>query len=191
MSTSTLPIDIIPVGQTLYRIHRSHLDPIFFGPQRGQPPVYRFDSGSGRFGVLYVGLGLKGAFAETLLRNPQRLMVSHAAIDARAVSEMQCDRALRVVRLYGTGLQQVGTDNAISTGPYDICGLWTDAFWDHSDQPDGIAYSSRHDPSEFCLALFDRGDMGFLVNATTTLMSMQKELGAMLDLYGKSIAPRP
>lgn len=191
LSSSGLPIDVVPAGQILYRVHRTQLEPIFFGPQRGQLPVYRFDSSSGRFGVLYVGLGFNGAFAETLLRNPQRLMVSYPDIAARAMSEVRCERALRVVRLHGTGLQQVGTDNAISTGPYDICGQWTDAFWDHGDRPDGIAYLSRHDPGEACLALFDRGDMGFTVDATTPLSSMQKQVGGVLDLYGKSIAPGP
>jgi hypothetical protein len=51
-------------------------------------------------------------------------------------SELVCRRDLRVVTLYGSVLQAVGTDNAISTGPYEPCGLWSDAFWDHPDQPD-------------------------------------------------------
>lgn len=56
-----------------------------------------------------------GALAETILRNPQRLMVSMTEVTARS---------LRVVRRHGIGLQ-VGTDNAVSTGPHgpSACGL--------------------------------------------------------------------
>ncbi|WP_280952119.1 RES family NAD+ phosphorylase [Mesorhizobium sp. C280B] len=61
----------------LHRIHRSWLDPIFWSG-RGVPPTTRFDSAGGRFGVLYAGLTLRGTLAETLLRNPQRLMVGMA-----------------------------------------------------------------------------------------------------------------
>ena len=34
---------------------------MFFGPGTGVPPTYRFDSASGAFGVLYIGLTLAGA----------------------------------------------------------------------------------------------------------------------------------
>jgi hypothetical protein len=148
-----------------------------------------FWAGRRRFGVLYVGLSRAGALVETLLRNPQRLMVAAADIAERAATELTCNRALRVVRLYGLGLQTLGTDNAISTGPYEPCGLWSDALWDHPEQPDGIEYQSRHDSSELCLALFERNDMQLLVGRTKPLPSILKEIAALLDRYGKSLSP--
>ena len=144
--------------------------------------------GSGQFGVLYVGLSCAGAIAETLLRNPHRLMVATADIADRAATELTCRRAVRVEKLYGGGLQTVGTDNAISTGPYEPCGLWSDALWSHSDSPDGIAYHSRHDSDELCIALFQRPDLEFEVKATRPLLSMLKEVAALLDRYGKSLS---
>jgi hypothetical protein len=144
---------------------------------------------SGRFGVLYVGLSRAGAVAETLLRNPQRLMVATSQIMDRTATELACLRELRVVKLYGSGLQAVGTDNAISTGPYDPCGLWSDALWDHPDQPDGIAYQSRHDSNEICLALFERPDMTFDIRSMSRLTAMLHEVAALLDAYGKSLSP--
>lgn len=101
----------------------------------------------------------RAALAETILRNPQRLMVAMNDIVSRSVSVLSCQRSLRVVRMHGAGLQAVGTDNAISTGPYGPCGLWANALGAHPDQPDGIAYQSRHDSGEICVALFERGDM--------------------------------
>ena len=82
----------------------------FSDPGRVFPPTYRIDSGSGQFGVLDVGLICAGAIAETLLRNPQRLMVATAEITDRAAAELTCRRAVRVVKLYGAGLQTIGSD---------------------------------------------------------------------------------
>jgi hypothetical protein len=173
----------------LHRIHRASLAPVFFGPGPGMPPTYRFDGASSRFGVLYVGLNRAGAVTETLLRNPQRLMVAASDITDRAATELACRRDLRVVKLYGSGLQAVGTDNAISTGPYGPCGLWSDALWDHPDHPDGIAYQSRQDSNEICLALFERPDLTFDIRSTRPLTAMLHEVAALLDAYGKSLSP--
>ena len=116
-------------------------------------------------------------------------MVATAEITDRAAAELTCRRAVRVVKLYGAGLQTVGTDNAVSTGPYEPCGLWSDALWGHSDSPDGIAYQSRHDSNELCIALFQRPDMKFEIKATRPMMTMLNEVAALLDRYGKSLSP--
>lgn len=189
LRTAGLPITVIPAGQVLHRVHRTQHGPVFFGPGTGVPPTYRFDSATGRFGVLYVGVALEGALAETILRNPQRLMVAMSEITSRSATKLACERDLRVVTMHGAGLQALGTDNAISTGPYEPCGVWADALWDHPEQPDGIAYLSRHDPSEVCLALFERQPIGFTIHETRPLPVILREVAAMLDRYGKSIAP--
>jgi hypothetical protein len=189
LGSKSLPVDLLPTGTVLHRIHRTSLAPVFFGPGPGIPPTHRFDSARSRFGVLYVGLSRAGALAETLLRNPQRLMVATSDITDRAASELACRREVRVVKLYGSGLPAVGTDNAISTGPYGPCGLWSDALWDHPDQPDGIAYQSRHNSNEVCLALFERPDLTFNITSTKPLSAMVHEIATLLDDSGKSLSP--
>ncbi|WP_266064766.1 RES family NAD+ phosphorylase [Brucella intermedia] len=189
LATKPLPVDVLPAGTILHRVHRSILPPVFFGPGDGNSPINRFDSASSRFGVLYVGLSRAGALAETILRNPQRLMVAASDILSRSATELSVQRDLRIVRMHGTGLQTVGTDNAISTGPYEPCGQWTDALWDHPDQPDGLAYQSRHDPNEICIALFERSDLAMVVHQTTPLTAMPKVIAELLNRYGKSISP--
>jgi len=186
-----LPLDIVPAGTALARVHRIANDPIFFGPGVGAPPTYRFDSPTGRFGVLYVGTHLRGALVETLLRNPRRKMVAWPDVASRATSEIRCGRDLRLARLHGAGLQQLGCDNAISTGPYDPCGAWADALWAHPEAPDGIAYQSRHDPREICLAIFERAGVEFVTGAPITLLDQLPRLAAILGGYGKSIAEPP
>jgi hypothetical protein len=184
----TLPLDIIPAGTALARVHRAANDPIFFGPGAGNPPTYRFDSPTGTFGVLYVGAGLAGALVETLLRNPKRRMVAYSDLVSRASSELRCPRDLSLVDFHGAGLQQLGLDNAISTGPYGPCGAWAEALWTHPEAPDGIAYRSRHDPREICYAIFERPTLTLLAGSPIALLDQLPDLAAILGGYGKSIA---
>jgi hypothetical protein len=143
LATAALPIEILPARMEFHRVHRTEHHPIFFGPGPGAPPTYRFDSASGSFGVLYVAFRFAGALVETLSRNPRRKMVAQADIEARASSVVRCRRALRVVQLHSAGLQILGLDNSISTGPYEPCGAWADALWAHPDAPDGLAFRSN------------------------------------------------
>jgi hypothetical protein len=191
LATTLLPIDVVPAGTVLFRVRRLGRGPIFFGPGRGGGPTYRFDSLTGRFGVLYVGLSLDAALVETLLRNPARRMVAYPELAERASCGLTATRDLRVARLYGTGLQAVGCDNAISTGPYEPCGAWADALWDHQDRPDGIAYQSRHDSGQICLALFERDDLHLEAPDPVPLVRQLPTVAAILSGYGKSIVDVP
>lgn len=183
-----LPIEVLPAGSPLFHVHRLGLDPLFFGPGPGRPPAYRFDSASGRFGVLYAGLTLEAALVETLLRNPQRRMVALADIETRGHVRLTCRRPLRLVRLHSEGLQTVGTDAAIVTGPYDPCGLWADALHDHPNRPDGIFYASRHDNRQLCVVLFERPDLVLDTGPTMPLGNELARVAAVLAGYGKSVS---
>ncbi len=191
VASSKLPIDVLAAETPLYRAHRTTHGPIFFGPCPGAPATYRFDSASGGFGVLYVALGLAGTLVETLLRNPRRKMVAHADIETRATSVLRCRRDLRVVRLHGAGLQILGLDNSISTGPYEPCGAWADALWAHPEAPDGLAFRSRHDPDEICFAIFERPATPFDADPPVRLVDRLREVADLLSRYGKSLAPAP
>jgi hypothetical protein len=183
-----LPIDTLPARTPLHRVHRTTDGPIFFGPGRGAPPSYRFDSASGAFGVLYIALDFTGALVETLLRNPRRRMVAEAAIELRSASVLRCPRELRLVRLHGAGLQSLGLDNAISTGPHEPCGAWADALFAHPDAPDGLAFRSRHDPDRICVAIFERPQLAFDAESSTRLFDRLGEVANILGAYGKSVA---
>jgi RES domain len=188
LSSLRLPIDVISAGTPLHRVHRTALDPIFFGPRRGAAPTNRFDSATGAFGVLYVASDLAGAVVETLARNPQRRMVAEADITSRAASLLRCRRDLRVVQLHGAGLQRLGLDNAISTGPYAPCGAWSDALFAHPEAPDGLIFRSRHDPDRMCLVIFERPGIAFEAERPTLLIDRLAEVASILGAYGKSVA---
>jgi len=186
-----LPIAPIAAGSPLFRVHRTTRGAIFFGPGKARPPTYRFDPGSGRFGVLYCAPGPDAALVETLLRNPQRLTVDYSEIEARSLARLSSDRGLRLVAATGANLSRLGTTAALSTGPYGPCAKWADALFDHPATPDGILYASRHNPDEQCIALFERADIGLSVEDTTPLAHMLRRVGALLDRHGKSLFGAP
>ena len=145
---------------------------------------------TGAFGVLYVGKKFEGSFAETVLRNPLRRFVSQNYVSLRAVSEVTASRDLKVVDFHGPGLSAVGLTNAISTGPYNPCWAWSDYLWSHRDRPDGIAYTSRHDPQQICYAIFERPDITFGAAPATQLSTLMPVIRVLLRQYGK-ILTRP
>ena len=102
-----------------------------------------------------------------------------------AVSELICNRELRLVDLHGRGLARVGTTNAISTGPYARSQTWSDYLWSHRDRPDGIAYASRHNPEQICYAVFERPDIRFTATDPTSFASMLPVIKGLLRRYDK------
>lgn len=183
-----LPLTAHSAGTVFVRIHRTGLAPIHFSPGNGRPPAGRFDSAAGRFGVLYLALGLEGAFVETVLRNPARRLVGLGEITARSLTLLASTREFSLVQMHGAGLQALGVDNAVTTGPYGPCGRWADALFAHPDRPDGIAYASRHDPDQVCIALFSRPDLGLeTAGASMPLAEMMPEVAAILRRYGKGL----
>ena len=173
----------------MVRVHRVEHHPAFFSPGDGNPPAGRFDSPGGAFGVLYAAGSLEGAFAETVLRNPQRRLVDVSELATRAVSVLSISRAVRLAEMRGEGLQVLGTDNAVSTGPYAASGAWADVLHAHRDKPDGIAYASRHDPDQLCIALFSTSDVELDIRSgPIPLTDMIENVSRILRRYGKGLA---
>jgi len=186
-----LPLFEIAAGTDFYRVHRSDRGPIFFGPGRDSPPIYRFDPQSGRFGILYAAIAPDAALIETLLRNPQRLGIDYSEIAGRSLAVLSASRDLRLVDARGANLSRLGTTAALATGPYGPCAAWADALFDHPERPDGILYTSRHNPDEACIALFEREDFAVSVRITTRLAKILPVIGALLDRHGKSLLGIP
>jgi hypothetical protein len=188
LSQVRLPIIELAADSTFVRIHRTSQAPIFFSPGDRRSPAGRFDSAGGLFGVLYLAFSFDGAFAETVLRNPARRLVGLAEITPRSLAVLALSRGVRLVSMLGPGLQALGVDNAVTTGPYAPCGIWADALYAHAVRPDGIAYASRHDPEQLCVALFSRPDISVnLASESAPLEDMLSEVAAMLRRYGKGL----
>lgn len=168
-ATESLPFLSLPAGSRLIRIHRVCDGPIWFGPKRGSPPVYRFDAPEGEFRMLYAAATLTGAFVETVLRSNRRI-VAPAFVNERQWSVFQITRPLVLAKLHGHGLLPFGVDAAITSDalyavPQRVALTLFNAF----PQLDGIAYRARHNNDEICYAIYDRVSGADLVVAESHL----------------------
>lgn len=58
------------------------------------------------------------------------------------------------------------------------------ALFSHPDQPDGIAYASRHGPDQVCVALFSRPDIALeVLSGPTPLTDMAANVSDLLRRY--------
>jgi hypothetical protein len=57
--------------------------------------------------------------------------------------------------------------------------------------PDGIAYQSRHDSGEICIALFERNDLQLRATESVPLIEQLHKIAAILSVYRKSIVDVP
>jgi hypothetical protein len=144
-------LPLLDLTGSWFRIHRCHYEPLYFG-RTGEN---RFDSPGGEYGILYCAGDAHGAFIETFGDLGRHVLtMSHVA--ERCLSRIEAARPLAVVDLTGPGLARLGADERLCAGDHAVAQRWALALWAHSSHPDGLYYRARHDPSRFCLALYDR-----------------------------------
>jgi hypothetical protein len=143
---------ITRVVRDWYRIHGAQRDAEYFGRSTNS----RFNAPDGEYGVLYVAGDEHGAFIETVDYQLYFNAIRSAVLAQRCLSRIVADRPLRLVDLTSGGLARLGADARLTTGDYAVAQRWSRAFWSHPDEPDGMLYRSRHDPSRLSAALFDR-----------------------------------
>ena len=147
-----LPVETISPGTLFARIHHANFDPLYFGSTE----YNRFDDQRMRFGVCYLAKTIEGSFAESFVRGTGQKVQGWKFVQERSFSEIVAMAPLRLSSLHGPGLARVGATSAVASGPYDVARNWSRAIHDHPVAPDGIAYRSKHDDDEICIALFDR-----------------------------------
>jgi hypothetical protein len=187
-----LPLDVLGPRERWWRIHDANFAALFFGKTRR----YRFDDPLRQYGVLYVGRNVRCAFVETLgagvtdRRRPLR-RVSLKDLEHRALACVRALRPLRLVDLRDRGLQALGADGRLTTGDYRIAQEWSRALWEHPEQPDGILFRSRHDPSKICAALFERCASAVVARGLGRLVDLPAatRIADAIDWYGYSVDP--
>jgi hypothetical protein len=162
-------------------------DPLYFDRGAGG----RLNAPDGSYGVLYAAAEPRGAFAETLLREPGRTLLPADLIDRRGLAKLRTTRPLRLVALMGAGLARVGATAEVTHGglPYDAAQAWSKALRAHPERADGIAYRARHDDDAVCHALFD--------DPPTSVQEVSREVNLMgaewfwrlMDQYQVGLAP--
>jgi hypothetical protein len=133
---------------------------------------------------LYLAKQAEGAFIETFGQTTGVRVVAQAELALRSISFLEC-RSLRLVDLTAAGLARIGADNRLCDGDHQLAQRWSLALWNHPDLIDGILYRARHDPSQECVALYDRvGDI-FKIQQTwgCDSRSFAVTLSQILDTY--------
>jgi len=153
------------------------------------PVSGRFNAPGYEYGVCYFGLSLDVAFAETLLRNPSSRLLGGSDLAVRSISTGHLTRGLQLVQLHGPGLNRLEITAETVHGPHDICRRLALELWRHPKQVDGIAYRSRFDDDELCVALFDRAIDAIAIDATEGLLDDMRRLGRILDKYDVGLDP--
>ena len=171
----------------VFRIHRTNRAGLYFGKNVTE----RFDDPLGEYGVLYAAAQPEAAFAEVFLRQLSLMLIRELDLHERSLSRISC-KTLHCVDLTGSGLRKVSCDNQIATEkPYRTVGLWSRAFFEHPQQPDGIIYRSRHNPRFTCLALFDRCQTKVTLDTSETLMAGSRRTWTINQIAKYNLAVEP
>jgi hypothetical protein len=178
LSSKTLPL--IQLQQSWFRIHQSRYAPLHFGSTG-----YRFDAPEQEYRILYIAQHEQGAFIETFGANTGIQLISNNELSLRSISCLQNTRPLNLVDLTGAGLVKIGADGRLCDGDHQLAQRWALAFWQHPMQVDGICYRARHDPSQYCAAIFDRASEDWHITQTLRCGSQEFRgtLANILDHY--------
>jgi len=192
--------EILEADSTIVRIHHKNNGAIWFGPKPGVAPAHRFDAPAAEYRMMYAAVAIEGAFVETILHGKSgEQIVRRAYVDQRAWTEFATVRAFRLMKLYDEGLFWHGTDASISAMPsYSKSQQVALAAFREGADLDGVAYRSRHDNGELCIALFDRVTSSDLDVRRTQLFHEQPHIcDSLMARYGAvydtspPVPPRP
>lgn len=148
---------VLPITEcqiTWYRLNPSrHASALYFD----RSGMGRYDSLGQSYGILYVAEAVEGAFIESFGRSHGAKGVAEEDLRNRNLFEIESDRQLTLVDLWGSGLVKIGADARITSGSdYELSRTWAEAIYLHPQNVDGIRYYSRHDNTRLCCGLFDR-----------------------------------
>lgn len=192
LSRRALAVREIAPGTVLYRIHRTKVDALYFGPRTDLKERGRWDAPDDSYGVCYVAEEGHTAFSETFLRELDREEVAESGdLAPRSLARIQANRTLVLAQMHGPGLRRMKATAAVVQGSYDLTWAWSHALHAHPDRVDGITYRARHDDDDLAIALFDRARDAVTVLGSTPLLdlSLSVALGAWLDRYDIALAP--
>lgn len=185
----TIDLPIVRRFRQWFRVHGCHQDPIFFGTTHD----WRYDDPEGEFGVLYLASDFEGAFVEGCIHDDVLgetiPILSESHLRGRCLSKIRFAGSLRLVDLTGSGVARIRADARLCSGDYEIAQRWSRALWGHPQQPDGILYLSRHNPSLVCAAIYDRAPFStFKAQGSFLGPRLINDTARLLDKYGVGLS---
>lgn len=175
---------VLPITEcqtTWYRLNPSSYDSALYFDRSG---MGRYDGLSQSYGILYVAEAVEGAFIESFGRSHGARGVAEADLRNRNLFELESDRQLTLVDLWGSGLVKIGADARITSGSdYELSRAWAEAIYLHPSKVDGIRYYSRHDNTQLCCGLFDRTSAHLKEQNEGNIVDNPKLLADILERY--------
>lgn len=175
---------VLPITEcqtTWYRLNPSSYDSALYFDRSG---MGRYDGLSQSYGILYVAEAVEGAFIESFGRSHGAKGVAEADLRNRNLFELESDRQLTLVDLWGSGLVKIGADARITSGSdYELSRAWAEAIYLHPSKVDGIRYYSRHDNTQLCCGLFDRTSAHLKEQNEGNIVDNPKLLADILERY--------
>jgi hypothetical protein len=152
LSNRTLPRRRPP--KTLVRLSRQEYPNPIFWSTKG---IYRFDSPTARYGVLYTANSLEGAILEVLGdRWLEHRAISEELLRSYNLVKLTIATGLWLVNTLGSNLVFAGIDARLfASTDYEKTQAWGRAFMEHPQNFDGILYHSRKNPRQLNCAFFE------------------------------------
>lgn len=190
------PVELVVAEGTLtVRVHGDHPADAF-NPTR-QPTALkggRFDSVDGSYAYTYLGDGLSGAIAETLMRDlplsgaPRELRLG--ALRGRRISRVRIIRPLTVLDLCGPALTHVGAPLGLTKcepAEYLTTRAWAATLRTWLPHVAGFRYRPRHDENAIAYVLFDDGPSAQRPRARGALEAMGEPGLALTSVQGLKV----
>jgi RES domain len=181
LAQQSLPLQLF--AAPVFRLWQNHHPSAFFWSKER---IYRFDSKSARYGVLYTGGTFEGAALEVFGDQwVKRRVLSRVLLKKYRVSVMLPTRRLSLVDTTGSNLNKLGVDSILFASiNYRLTRLWARSFMEHPSKPEGIIYHSRKNPLFLNYAFFGTDDVqDSLVEQDALPLEDAPGLGAFLDQY--------
>jgi hypothetical protein len=178
-----LVLTTVPTGGIWRRIYETRFpDPLGWGhgPSRFSDPTGK------AFGLVYLGSSAKVAFVEAVLRDRADgrgadCVLERDEIEKRSLADIRPTSPLRLVDLTGDAPLRMGVpSDVVGARDQSSANVWSVAFHNHPDRPDGVFYPSRLN-EERCIALYDRAVGKLKAFAAPRLMDCRGELAAILN----------
>ena len=178
----------------LWRIHRAHLDPIYYNRRAPGVTHYRFDAAGGEFGVLYAAPSFAACMAEAVIRERFQgqhlpLLLDEHELSSRCICRLAvADRRPLVLADLTGPLTTLGMDARVfSVTDYLGPNLWSSALHAAFPRIDGLYFQSRL-AGEPSVAIFDDRAQLVLAGMPTRLFDFPG-LGPYLAANQIGLAP--
>ncbi|MBV9488503.1 MAG: RES family NAD+ phosphorylase [Verrucomicrobia bacterium] len=177
------PFSLVGAAGRFWRLWRDEYASPFFWSKKG---LYRFDSKSARYGVLYTGRTLEAAvvevFGDRWVTGNRRM--SRSLADRYWATRFFC-LGVPVVDTTGSGLSLLGADSMLfASTEYRITRRWARAFMTHRSDPHGILYHSRKNPNLRNYAILEPAKSRLRYSKSRDVRLPQSpDFGEILDRY--------